>query len=61
MRARPKTGGIIVINGDAGYVALHPNQKWETKVTNDGIQIEYKFLTLILEKKLFDKMFMYCE
>lgn len=57
MKVKPKTNGLILINGDRGCVSLHVNQKWEATVENGEYRIEHKFLSLYISKELFDKMF----
>lgn len=57
MRVKPKSNGLIVINGNRGCVVLHVNQRWKATKENREYMIEYKFLSLYISEEQFDKMF----
>lgn len=43
-----------------GSIHLHPNQKWEVTFFKDDktkVGLEYKFLSLIMDKELFKERF----
>lgn len=57
MKAKPDSAGVIAINGNAGYVSLHPNQIWEATYANNQYRMQHKFLILFIDEALFNKMF----
>lgn len=57
MKVKPKSNGLITINGDRGCVSLHVNQRWEATNKNGEYRIEYKLLSLYIDEELFNKMF----
>ena len=57
VKAKPKTNGLITINGDKGCVVLHVNQAWQAEKLDNEYRIEHKFLSLYVDTSLFEKMF----
>lgn len=61
MKVKPRSNGLITINGNCGCVSLHANQRWEATNKNGEYRIEYKFLSLYIGEELFNKMFQQVE
>lgn len=57
MKVKPKSNGVITINGDRGCISLHVNQRWEATYIDGEYRVIYKFLSLYLDEELFNKMF----
>lgn len=65
MKARPLQDKTIPIcGGKTGYIRLHYNQRWEVTLFKDddkNVGLEYKFLSLVMEKGRFKELFGICE
>lgn len=65
MKTRPMSDQTIPIcGGQAGYIKLHHNQHWKVTFFKDddkNVGLEYKFLSLIMNKERFKELFAICE
>lgn len=60
MIAKPQTISVMTFENGLGSIHLHPNQKWEVTFFTDDktkVGLEYKFLSLIMDKELFKERF----
>ena len=60
MIAKPQTVSVMTFEKGLGSIHLHPNQKWEVTFFKDDktkVGLEYKFLSLIMDKELFKERF----
>lgn len=57
MKIKPKSNGLIIINGDKGYISLHVNQRWTATEDNGEYNITYKLISLYIDSALFNKLF----